>query len=116
VPLSEQALKILSVQKKKRDSELVFFNLPDKNTTNYWLRKWAKEAGIGKHLHFHVSRHTFATLGLTSGIDIYTVSKLMGHTRLDATQVYAKVIEEKKLKEVQKFPGFSLKSNTKGTK
>ncbi|HEY4784966.1 MAG TPA: site-specific integrase [Bacteroidales bacterium] len=114
VPLSEQAIKILKAQKKKRDSDLVFFNLPDKNTTNYWLRKWAKAAGIGKHLHYHVSRHTFATLGLTSGIDIYTVSKLMGHTRLDATQVYAKVIEEKKLKEVQKFPGFSLKSNKKG--
>lgn len=109
VPLSEQALILLKAQKKKKDNDLVFFNLPDKNTTNYWLRKWAKEAGIGKHLHYHVSRHTFATLGLTSGIDIYTVSKLMGHTRLDTTQVYAKIIEEKKLKEVQKFPSFSIK-------
>lgn len=109
VPLSQQALIILKSQKKKRGCDLVFHSLPTKNACNNRLKEWAKDAGITKRIHFHVSRHTFATLGLTSGIDIYTVSKLMGHTRLDATQVYAKIIDEKKRQEVQKFPSFSIK-------
>ena len=109
VPLSQQALIILKDQKKKKGCDLIFYNLPTKNACNNRLKEWAKDAGITKRMHFHVSRHTFATLGLTSGIDIYTVSKLMGHTRLEATQVYAKIIDEKKLREVQKFPSFSIK-------
>lgn len=108
VPLSEQAVTILNEVEMDKKSELVFNQLPLKNTINFWLKKWAKEAGITKNLHFHMARHTFATLCLTSGVDIYTVSKLLGHTRIDATQIYAKIIEEKKLKEVKKFPSFML--------
>lgn len=110
-PLSKQAEKILQSLKRKKDTDLVFYDLPEKNVTNSWLKKWATDAGIEKNLHFHVGRHTFATLSLTAGIDIYTVSKLLGHTRIDATQIYAKIIEEKKQKEVKKFPSFTL--NTK---
>lgn len=45
---------------------------------------------------FHTSRHTFATMMLTLGADLYTVSKLLGHTSVRMTQVYAKIINQKK--------------------
>jgi integrase len=109
-PLSEQAVKILADVKNNRKSQLVFDALPQKNVVNSWLKKWADAAEIKKNLHFHAARHTFATLCLTSGIDIYTVSKLLGHTRIDATQIYAKIIDEKKQQEVQKFPAFMDRS------
>ncbi|MEI6579387.1 MAG: site-specific integrase [Eubacteriales bacterium] len=105
-PLSEQAVKIFAQIKKYYRNDFIFDALPEKNVINYWLKKWAKKAEINKPLHFHAARHTFATLCLTSGIDIYTVSKLLGHTRIDATQIYAKIIDEKKQQEVKKFPVF----------
>lgn len=47
-------------------------------------------------LSFHCSRHTFGTMMLTLGADIYTTSKLMGHTKVEVTQIYAKIINKKK--------------------
>lgn len=50
---------------------------------------------------FHTSRHSYATLQLAGGTDIYTVSKMLGHTNVRTTQVYAKVVDEKKEKATE---------------
>ena len=47
-------------------------------------------------LAFHLARHTFATMMLTLGADLYTTSKLLGHADVKMTQVYAKIINQKK--------------------
>ena len=64
-----------------------------------------QDAGITKRVSFHSARHTFATLLLTYGTDLYTVSKLLGHTNIKTTQIYAKVIDEKKAEAVNLLNG-----------
>ena len=63
---------------------------------NAYLKEIADFCGIEKPLTFHIARHTFATtVTLTNGVPIETVSKLLGHTSIKTTQIYAKVIEQK---------------------
>lgn len=84
------------------------FHLPSRNEVNSNIRRWLKKAAIDKHITFHCSRHTYATLLLTYGADIYTVSKLMGHTNVATTQVYAKVIDKKRQEAVNLIPALEL--------
>lgn len=56
---------------------------------------------LAQPISFHCSRHTYATLQLANGTDIYTVSKMLGHTNVKTTQVYAKVIDSKKDKTTE---------------
>ena len=60
-----------------------------------WYNK-VEAAGITKHFTFHTARHTFATMMLTLGADLYTTSKLLGHVDVRMTQVYAKIVNKKK--------------------
>ena len=112
LPLSSEALRILRKQKKAKPSPhlvreippgTVFF-LPNACNINRILKTWAKSASIDKSLSFHKARHSFATVALSSGIDIYTVSKLLGHKNLATTQVYGKIVDEKKRQAINKFP------------
>lgn len=84
------------------------FNLPRLDTYNKILKQWAKKAGIEKKLSSHVGRHTFATMELTQGVEIYTVSKLLGHKDLNTTQRYAKVIDQKKEEAVDLLPEIKI--------
>ena len=80
--------------------EAAIFELPHSTTLGRVIDRWAKEAGITKHVTFHCARHTFATLELTMGADLYTVSKLLGHTSVSTTQIYAKIVDQKKKEAV----------------
>ncbi len=63
---------------------------------NQYIKEVAKELKIEKYLTFHIARHTFATtITLSNGVPIETVSKLLGHSKIATTQIYAKVIERK---------------------
>lgn len=67
------------------------------------LKTIAEEAKLGKHVSFHISRHTFATRALRKGISIDKVSKLMGHSAIRETQVYAKIVNEELDKAMEVF-------------
>lgn len=106
LPISEQAVKLLG--ERKDDDVLLFENLTYSAYHNKKLHKWVKESGIDKHITYHSSRHTFATLQLTMNTDIYTVSKLLGHRHLKTTEIYGKVIDKKKIDAVSKIPDLYL--------
>jgi len=72
------------------------------------LREWAEEAGVSKHITYHVSRHTFATMALSHDVDLYTVSKLLGHKDISTTQIYARIIDRKKEEAVNRLPEINL--------
>ena len=106
LPISEQAVKILG--ERKNDSDFIFENLIYSAYHNKILHKWISKAGIDKHITFHCARHSFATLQLTMNTDIYTVSKLLGHRHLKTTEIYAKVIDKKKIDAVANMPDLYL--------
>lgn len=106
LPISEQAIRIIG--ERKHDDEFVFSNLIYSAYHNKILHKWIEKAGIDKHITFHCARHSFATLQLTMNTDIYTVSKLLGHRHLKTTEIYAKVIDKKKINAVANMPDLNL--------
>lgn len=99
IPLSENALAWMPSKGNAKLDDLVFC-LPSYFTINYQIKQWAKEAGLEKNITFHVARHTFATTLLTMGADLYTTSKLLGHQNIKTTQVYAEVVNKKKVETV----------------
>jgi integrase len=95
LPITEQAFSLLG--ERKQPFEKVFTLIEKTNQRdNRYLTKWVVDAGISKKITFHCFRHTFATLQLNSGTDIYTVSKMLGHKDLNTTQIYAKIMDETK--------------------
>lgn len=105
IKLHGNAVKIIEIQKdyNKSNNSLVF-RLSTRSTMQIHLRKWVNDAKLKKNVTFHSARHTFATLLLTYDVDIYTVSKLLGHKDIQTTQVYAKLIDLKKDEAVDKLP------------
>lgn len=100
IPISANAKKFLP---ERKSSGSVFNKVP-LNTLSRHLKEWAASAGIKKNVHFHMARHSFGTLTLEHGADIYTISKLMGHRDISTTQIYAKVLDEGRKKAVNAIP------------
>ncbi|SEP08487.1 Site-specific recombinase XerD [Mucilaginibacter gossypiicola] len=92
---------IAQLGERMADDQKVFKGLRYSAWNNVKLAQWVMSAGIKKHITFHCARHTFATLLLTKDIDIYTVSKLLGHRELKTTQIYGKVIDRRKNQAVK---------------
>lgn len=106
IPLNPSAINIL--EKQKHNNEFVFNLSKHQGSTNRTIKTLIKKAGINKDIHFHCARHTFATLLVTSGVNILTISKLMGHRDIKSTLVYAKVIDEEKDKAINSMVEFNF--------
>ncbi len=104
IPISNNARRWLPERGSAGPEDKVFTGYPTINTVCRTIDKWAKDAGIDKHVTFHIARHTFATLTLEYGADLYTVSKLLGHQRVTTTQIYAKIVDKKKEEAVNLIP------------
>jgi integrase len=92
LPISDEAYLLLGEAGQPTDK--VFDGLQYSDYQNQKLREWVGEAGLTKHITFHSFRHTFATLQLSHGTDIMTISKMLGHRELKTTQIYAKVLDK----------------------
>ncbi len=98
LPLLPQAETILKKYKNNPQAKYKGVLLPaaSNQKTNEYLKEIAEICGIKKNLTFHIARHTFATtVTLTNGVPLETVSKMLGHSKLSTTQIYAKVVESK---------------------
>lgn len=104
--ISEQAREYLGEQGKP--DEIVLPGLRYTSYHNFELHRWILKAGITKNITFHSSRHTFAVMQLNLGTEIYTVSKLLGHSNLKTTQIYSKIVDEKKREAVNKIPDLTI--------
>ena len=100
IPILDKAQGIINKYKGTLSDRLlpVYSN----QKVNTYLKEIALELEINKQLTFHSARHTFATtVTLSNGVPIETVSKLLGHTKLSTTQIYARVIEQKVSSDIQ---------------
>ena len=96
IPLSDEALRWMPRQEDGIDK--VFHGLKvSTSTVEAVLKEWMKDCKIDKHITYHCSRHTAATTLLTLGANLYVVSKLMGHSSIQMTEVYAKIVDQKKV-------------------
>lgn len=104
--INQQARELM--QGIGKPDERVFIGLNYSSYMNVALQMWILKAGITKQITFHCARHTFAVLQLTLGTEIYTLSKMLGHSELKTTQIYAKIVDEKIKEAVNKIPDINL--------
>ena len=100
-PINSQAYGLLG--EPQQPTAKVFEGLQSASYHRKALRDWLAGAGITKHITFHCFRHTYATLQLYGGTDMFTVSKLLGHREIKTTQIYAHIVDEAKRKAADKI-------------
>ncbi len=108
IPLNNSALQYLPDGNDRKPTQKVF-DMTTLSVCNACLKTIAKAANIKKNISFHTSRHTFAVLTLAAGGDIYTVSKLMGHSNVSTTQIYADAVMETKVDAVNRISEYFKK-------
>lgn len=91
LPLCDEAVELM----EERGCGKVFVGLK-RCMIGKPLKDWVASSGIKKHITFHCCRHTFATLQLAAGTDIYTVSKMLDHANVTTTQIYARLVDSTK--------------------
>jgi integrase len=92
----------IMVRSGSREAEHVF-NVPSNSCCNDHLIDMGHRCGIVTHLTFHIARHTFATLSLSKGVPIETLSSILGHTNIRTTQIYAKITNKKISEDMTAF-------------
>ncbi len=98
VPIVEPAKEILqtvereysSLPQEQRDDRV--FHLFSNMTINDHIKKWAKAAGINKHINYMTSRHTFATMALRAGVDLYVLARWCGYSNVSSAEPYVDLI------------------------
>jgi len=109
MPLCAQSVEILQTVQKlhpefaPEGDERVFI-LPDRSRLGVILNEWGYRSGLSWRLHFHASRHTFASMALSSGMAFFTVSKLLGHRDLQTTEIYSHSNQKDQIKAIQGLP------------
>ena len=94
LPINEQAYSLCG--ERREANQRVFEGLTGSSWISRPLKKWIEASGIKKHITFHCSRHTFATLQLERDTDIYTIKGMLGHTNVKTTQIYAHIVDKSK--------------------
>ena len=94
IPLLEIPQRILAKYEGKLPNNQIL-PVPSNQKMNAYLKEIGDLCGIEKDLTFHVARHTFATLTLSKGVSIESVSKMLGHTNIRTTQIYARITDTK---------------------
>ena len=94
LPINEQAYSLCG--ERREPNQRVFEGLTGSSWISRPLKKWIEASGIKKHITFHCSRHTFATLQLERDTDIYTIKGMLGHTNVKTTQIYAHIVDKRK--------------------
>lgn len=122
VPLPEPAIYWLPNKGEAKDTDFVFptaiptmgkrlqskFLPSTESGIDNALKTWARMAGVNKNLSFHMSRHTYATMLITQGANIYAVKELLGHTDVKTTEIYAKLVDKKKAETVKLLNGIGM--------
>lgn len=109
IPLMEIPQLIIDKYKgKTKDNRLL--PVLSNQKINAYLKEIADLSGVKKRLSYHLARHTFAMMSLSKGVPIESVSKMLGHTSIKTTQLYARItnkkIEEDMNRAADKFNGF----------
>eukprot|EP01093_Parvamoeba_rugata_P020031 TRINITY_DN9476_c0_g1_i3.p1 TRINITY_DN9476_c0_g1~~TRINITY_DN9476_c0_g1_i3.p1 ORF type:complete len:380 (+),score=52.64 TRINITY_DN9476_c0_g1_i3:749-1888(+) len=99
-PISETAHNLLELQASRKGK--IFVGIKYSQIVRP-LKKWIEDSGINKKISFHNFRHSYATLQLANGTDIYTVSKLLGHKNVSTTQIYTKVMDKNKIEAANRI-------------
>ena len=99
IPLPKKALSLLS----ENETQNKLFNVISNQKTNAYLTEIMKIAGIDKKISFHCARHTFATVSIELGIPLEVIQSVLGHSSVRTTQIYAKIVNAVKTREMSKW-------------
>ncbi len=112
LPISDQAYELCG--KPGKPDGHIFYALPNVSECNRTIERWMKAAGIDRHITYHCFRHSFATLLLQRGVDLFTIKAMLGHTRVTTTEVYSHIVGDSKRKAADAVT-LKKKSDNHGT-
>jgi integrase len=105
IPLHPTAKKILQSLERRGDN---IFHLLTDSTIGAYTKKIGEKANLDKPISFHVARHSCATILHEYEVDLYTISKILGHSNIDITKIYTHLSEDKKEQAINKIPEIEI--------